>query len=73
MLVKHSAFFSHPDYTVGMGFSPNSTAMQFTDLPHKCITVGRESAFASPCPEEFPYLIKMPDFISYKAKISALG
>ena len=49
----HDNLFSHPDYTVGPGISPDRLPKQFTDY-----TVGREYAsdHAAPCPEEFLFV-----------------
>ena len=49
--------FSHTDYTVGSGLTPDQLLAQVTDFLafiDRQITVGRESAnlTASPCPEE---------------------
>ena len=51
----HDNFFSHPDYTVGPGISPDRLPKQFTDY-----TVGREYAsdHAAPCPEEFLFVLQ---------------
>ena len=62
ILSQNVVIFSHPDYTVGFGFSPISCRYGSRTCPHCGITVGREFfSKKSPCPEEHLYFI----FIDY--------
>jgi len=45
-------FFSHPDFTVGSGITPDRPLARFTDF---CKSNHRRSGI-SPCPEEFLFI-----------------
>ena len=59
---KH-VIFSHPDFTVGSGFSPDRPPARFTDFSAYAVSpsVGN-IAYASTLPRRIPYII----FIHYK-------
>ena len=63
----HDNFFSHPDYTVGPGISPDRLLKQFTDY-----TVGREYAsdHAAPCPEEFLFVFTVTILCIYRKAVN---
>lgn len=78
--------FSHPDYTVGSGFSPDQLRQQLTDFPARCgcalhpparhagITVGRESTVIIDritLPRRIPILIYFIVFV-VQASLSLL-
>ena len=60
MLKKH-AFFSHPDYTVGSGLTPDQLLAQVTDFLafiDRQITVGRESTLSyHPAPKNSLFVL----------------
>ena len=62
MLKKH-AFFSHPDYTVGSGLTPDQLLAQVTDFLafiDRQITVGRESTLSyHPAPKNSLFVLQV--------------
>ena len=62
----HDNFFSHPDYTVGPGISPDRLPKQFTDY-----TVGREYAISrSTLPRRIPIRFTVTILCIYRKAVN---